>query len=198
MLEKCTFLLTEKLNSQMHFTAEEKEVYVYGFELLLSNLITMAIICIISVILGNIFYAISFFLFFFLLRLFSGGLHASSHFKCISLTISTFIFTVIASKLFEYGKYEHFIVLMSLISFFIISLLSPIVNLNHPISRESYSKNKKISVFLSTVYLIVICFMIFKTPHVNIGIHSALSFISVSIFLIIEIIKERRNKNEKN
>ena len=65
MFAKYASLLTEKLNKQMNFSDEEKEIYEYGFELLLSIVVTMAIVISISLIAGNVFYSISFFLFFF-------------------------------------------------------------------------------------------------------------------------------------
>ena len=52
MFAKYASLLTEKLNKQMNFSDEEKEIYEYGFELLLSIVVTMAIVVSISLMLN--------------------------------------------------------------------------------------------------------------------------------------------------
>ena len=54
MLTKCATFLTNKLNNNINFSDEEKDICIYGFELLLSNLSTMFIMLIISIIFGNI------------------------------------------------------------------------------------------------------------------------------------------------
>ena len=53
MLTKCATFLTNKLNNNINFSDEEKDICIYGFELLLSNLSTMFIMLIISIIFGN-------------------------------------------------------------------------------------------------------------------------------------------------
>lgn len=195
MFAKYASLLTEKLNKQMNFSDEEKEIYEYGFELLLSIVVTMAIVISISLIAGSAFYSISFFLFFFVPRLFIGGLHASSHLKCTIMTVATFIFTIIASGLLFCNRLKLITVLLSAASLFIICLFSPVINPNHPISENCYKKNRKISIILSFLCLFTVCYLIFKTQYIEIGIHSGVSFIAVSVLLIIE--KFRKGESQQ-
>ena len=192
MLTKCATFLTNKLNNNINFSDEEKDICIYGFELLLSNLSTMFIMLIISIIFGNILYVLSFICVFFVPRLFCGGLHANSHLKCSIMTNTIFISTIILSKLFVYMNLESAIVILSTLSLIPIIALCPVVNANHPISKKTYKKNKKISIAIS----IIISFSV--ANFTEIVIFSGVSFIWVSILILIESLKQRRENNGNN
>ena len=60
---------------------EERAIYVYGFELLISIITSMISIISVSMLINKPIYSLFFFLFFFILRLFCGGYHASTYLK---------------------------------------------------------------------------------------------------------------------
>ena len=197
MLTKCATFLTNKLNNNINFSDEEKDICIYGFELLLSNLSTMFIMLIISIIFGNILYVLSFICVFFVPRLFCGGLHANSHLKCSIMTNTIFI-SIILSKLFVYMNLESAIVILSTLSLIPIIALCPVVNVNHPISKKTYKKNKKISIAISIINISVIIISFSVANFTEIVIFSGVSFIWVSILILIESLKQRRENNGNN
>ena len=156
MFAKYASLLTEKLNKQMNFSDEEKEIYEYGFELLLSIVVTMAIVISISLIAGNVFYSISFFLFFFVPRLFIGGLHASSHLKCTIMTVATFIFTIISSGLLFCNRLKLITVLLSAASLFIICSSEMFCGIEKIVKTVTKRTGKFQSFCLSFAYLLFV------------------------------------------
>lgn len=198
MLTKYAAYLTNRLNNHINISDNEKEIYIYGFELLLSNSFTMLIILVISILFGNIFYILSFVWFFFIPRLFCGGLHANSHLKCSIMTNTIFISTIILSKLFVYMNLESAIVILSTLSLIPIIALCPVVNANHPISKKTYKKNKKISIAISIINISVIIISFSVANFTEIVIFSGVSFIWVSILILIESLKQRRENNGNN
>lgn len=197
MLTKCATFLTNKLNNNINFSDEEKDICIYGFELLLSNLSTMFIMLIISIIFGNILYVLSFICVFFVPRLFCGGLHANTHLKCTLMSNAIFISVVIISKFLIYFNLEVFIVLLLVPSMIVTSVFSPVINKNHPISDKTYKRNRVISLSLSLINFAIIIFALYITNN-EIVICSALSFIWVTILIFIEKLKQRRTQNGIN
>jgi accessory gene regulator B len=198
MLTKCATFLTNKLNSNLNFSDDEKDIYIYGFELLLSNLLTMFIMLIISILFGNIFYILSFICIFFVPRLFCGGLHANSHLKCTLMTNAIFISTIILSKLFVYMNLEFAIIILSALSLIVIVTLCPIVNTNHPVSEKRYKKNKRFSIVISIINILAIVVLFCSTNCAEITTFSGVLFIWVSILVLIESLKQRRENNGNN
>ena len=107
MLNKSANCLVGLLEKFYDLSEEERPVYVYGFELLLSTLSSMITICSVSIIIGKPGYAIFFMLFFFSLRLFTGGYHAKTYLICFITTNSLFIITILWYKTIRMHLYYN-------------------------------------------------------------------------------------------
>lgn len=196
MLNKSANHLVSLLEKYYAFTEEERPVYIYGFELLLSTLSSMITIISISIIIGKPSYAMFFLLFFFSLRLFTGGYHAKTYLKCFITTNIIFIFTIFLTELVLFIEIKWIFSILVIISTAVVWIFSPIKNNNHLCSDESYTKNKKRARFLSSLYsLIFICIYSF-TSFEDIAINSAWHLIMVSVMIVIE--KIRIYKEVKN
>ena len=66
---------------------DDKELYTYGFFILLSHLFYLAIAILLGVLLGILTENLLFYIFFMLLRNYAGGFHAKSERVCTLLTI---------------------------------------------------------------------------------------------------------------
>ena len=189
MLNKIANHLVNLLEKYYTLAEEERPVYIYGFELLLSTLSSMITIIFISIIICKPSYAIFFLLFFFSLRLFTGGYHANTYLKCFITTNIIFISTIFLTELVLFLEIEWIFSIFVIISTALVWIFSPIKNDNHPCSEKTYKKNKKISRFLSTLYsLIFICIYSF-TNFEDVAINSAWHLIMVSVMIVIEKIK---------
>ena len=69
---------------------DEKEIYQYGFELILNDVITFGLILLLSVLFWNVRYAIEFLAVFCLTRIYCGGYHASKSYICRITMITIF------------------------------------------------------------------------------------------------------------
>lgn len=74
--------LTALLIKEQIITRTEKEIYEYGFEITIANLINGLIILCVGSGLHLFIEAILFYLVFVSLRFFSGGYHANSYIRC--------------------------------------------------------------------------------------------------------------------
>lgn len=76
--------------------AEDREIYIYSFELLLSAVINLAVVVLLICLTGQVWGGVGFVLSFIILRQSAGGYHASSHFFCIlSFTVIFSVFLAV-------------------------------------------------------------------------------------------------------
>ena len=80
--------------------AEDREIYIYSFELLLSAVINLAVVVLLICLTGQVWGGVGFVLSFIILRQSAGGYHASSHFFCIlSFTVIFAVFVTVMTFL---------------------------------------------------------------------------------------------------
>ena len=58
------------------------DAYVYGYELLISSVVSVLLVVLIAVVCGDVRYALSFLIGFIPERIYIGGYHATSHTRC--------------------------------------------------------------------------------------------------------------------
>ena len=81
------------------------EIYVYGFELIISSIIETGALLLVGFLIGKFVETILFLVSFSSIRFFSGGYHANSYFKCFAVTLVSFITLQQFKKLFS--KYDY-------------------------------------------------------------------------------------------
>lgn len=173
------------------FNEKDKELYEYGFEIVLSTLFSLLSILCISMCIRHIELFFSFLFFFFIPRLFIGGYHAKTYFKCFIVTNSLFVVNVKLTSLIEKHSQEARILLLIFLSCVIIYIFAPVTNLNHPMTKVTYTKNKTISKVLSCFSLLVLISLYFLPVQKDIFIISSLFYISIAVMIIIEKIKRK-------
>ena len=198
MLNRCACYCVKKLEKYYPIASDDRDVYIYGFEILFSTLFSLSSVTILSLLLGHIGYALFFLLFFFSLRLFCGGYHASTYAKCFIITNLTFLSTVAYTCLIMLAKLSFIMPVLFLVSAVIIWIFAPVQNENHPCSEKTLRKNKIISRSLVCLYSLVYILIFVLASDKQIAVNAAWSFISVSIMIIIEKIKQKGVKNNES
>lgn len=196
MLNKNANRLVNLLEKYYLLPDGERPIYVYGFELLISTLSSMLSIIGISLIINKPIYALFFFLFFFTLRLFCGGYHASTYLKCFITTNAVFISIVILTRLILLLQVQRIIPVAVIFSTASVWIFSPVKNIHHPCSEKTYEKNKNISRILSSLYLALFIYLCFFTNQYDVIVQSGLSFTMVSVMIIIEKIRLFKEVND--
>ena len=159
-----------------NITEESKEeIYAYGMELLISDVLNTLIVLLISLISHTLPAAAIFIAVFMGLRQFVGGFHANSHLSCM--------FTLVVVMLvFSYGicNVSEQIAQIFSIGFIIISLpiifcIAPVPHPNKPMSEEKGIRLRKQSIILAAALsTTVIALLLFQYHELSLYVSSGI------------------------
>lgn len=176
----------------------KKEIYYYGFELLLSSTIYFLIFLGIAFFTKSVFASFFFWLGLFIVRKVAGGHHAGSYRKCHLLFAANHIAFVILLKLFPISLYYISIIVILLFSLLSILLFAPVDHKNKPFIKTEYKRFKRFSriyCLILAIIIVVFSLKIFKANSLVFGF--AIGTLSATISLLCAKIiraKERKQK----
>ena len=187
MLATIAARLTDQLYSHSPLDPSKKAIYEYGIQLSLSTLASMCSIVLLGILLKNPASAFIFLGVFFFLRLFSGGYHAPTYARCFLLTNSVYLAVVGTSYWIVHFQLYHLLPVVVVASCVVVIALSPVRNKHHPLSENTYRKNRKIAVVLAAVesflFLFLVIWQIFR-PYVAI---STMSLAAVAVMMLFTL-----------
>lgn len=145
MLRNISSRLADKLLAQKKFCHYDREVYIYGIELIISTLAGLISIIGISKLYSDTILGVVFIIFFVPLRLFTGGYHAKTYGKCYF--VSMFSFGILLSiQHFLWNKISSvFWIFLLLAADFYITQNVPMINRNQEISPRKRQMSKIIA-----------------------------------------------------
>ena len=160
-------------------TEEDADIYTYAIEAVLAVLFNLALCLIISFLFGRILEGLLFISAFALLRRFTGGYHADTHYKCI-LTFSILLTCAMLITYFLSGVYaSSFIALIiATMAWLGIFALAPIDDKNRHYKGEMQMKLKKKSIAVSTC-LFAFCAIAGFALNTDVALMLSLSMFSV-------------------
>jgi len=183
MLNKVSTILSEEISLRLNSSDNEKEVYAYSIEVLLSLLINLVILFITSYVLNKVLHLFVFIVFFSGLRAFAGGYHAKTHFECISISFLIFIISIMCSMyLKQFG--EIILVFGVFFSLLMVFYLAPVENENKPLNeneRKKFELYSRITVVFLSLIVIALYFMKIQTDYVYITAAISMFIESVSM-----------------
>lgn len=153
MLNKLSAKLAMRLVKNKIISKKVFDVYVYGFELLLSFMSSTLIILSIGAFFSYIIETIVFLIIFILLRSFSGGYHALTYSFCTFVTLVVYGISMLLSRYFFVNHIAFFIVLPVGIS--ILLIVAPMKNPNKEISINKSIQHKITSILLFVVFCMI-------------------------------------------
>lgn len=196
MEEKLSRIISEYLISQGIGKPELFKVYMYGFELIISFLLSLFFIIFIGILLRKTIVTLVFLIVFILLRRFTGGYHAPSFVLCQITTAFTYLAVIKASISFRINPITY--LLLYIFGSIIILKYAPIINKNKPLSSIKRKKNRLHSFWSFSI----LCFTgyVLSTQINDSTIPNAIFFstCSVIILMIISIMKGEIRNAEKN
>lgn len=163
---------------------DEKDIYVYGNELLISSFVGIFLICVAGVILGEFLNTLAFLLVFIINRQFSGGYHANTFFKCSMVFMLVYLVVLFISKMLlsSYSLFVWLIIAFAHLS--IIIDLAPMSNKYKPISDSQRREAKKKIIIISIVFELVAAFVFFFDMQLSLVI--TLTLLSISMLMILQ------------
>ena len=187
--DKSAKILLKNINNPNY----EKEVYVYGIEIIASTLMNLLSIILLSLIVGDVKAGVIFLLFFIPLRLFAGGYHADTYGKCFVIGNVSYVIVHVLYKLsYRYLHIEWFLLLGAMCMYYIF-LHAPVVNENQPISVEKQKLNRRmVRIFLIMDILVSVCMWL---NNQNLLYMVVLSVCLMTVFMIITKIEKGGEEN---
>lgn len=137
------FLIAQKI---VH--VEDREIYEYGFELLLADLFNLCTILLIGKMLGQLWSTILYLLIFIALRSVCGGYHAKTHLHCHIGTIGVYLFFLFLLNIQALTDRGGLLIGGDFIATITVVLFAPIQHQNKPLSEITRKRNRLIAIIL--------------------------------------------------
>ncbi len=169
--------ISQILISEGRIPEEEKELYQYGFFLLLSKITFGILTVIIGMIVGVLWEGILFFILFTILREYAGGIHAPTEMICNVMSAVAILGALLTIRILETWGCLQVVVVLLLFCGALIGVLSPLDSEAKPLDKEEKRHYKKISC------TIVLLYQFLGIVFMRIGIYDVVYVISVCIML---------------
>lgn len=197
MISKLSTRLTEKLLSNGTISDEDKELYIYGLFMLLSQLMFFIIACIFGSVLNCMIESIIFYIVFQFIRKYAGGYHASTETRCEILSTLSILACIVVIRLSKTYDIQTVLLLITTLSAVCIFVFCPLDTPEKPLSDKEFKYFRKVSwIILFVIVVAIAVSYVFKFQMVTVP--CCLSLILESILLAAGKIKRvSQKKNVK-
>lgn len=135
---------------------DEKEVVIYGLEIMVSTIVNLLVLLFIGLISNNLLETIIFIGCFCMIRGQAGGYHANSYISCLLCSIFTYGVIILINPYIT-QEYNTILIIIAVISYAVILGLAPILNGKRTFSIKEIEKIKiKVKVILIVEAIITI------------------------------------------
>lgn len=163
MINNLSALLTDKLLAKGSITEDERELYIYGFFMLLSYIMYFVLACIFGILFKCFIESIIFYIAFQFIRRYAGGYHAATETRCEILSTLTIIASIGIIKLSKIYDFKTTLLIITLISVVIIFILCPLDTPEKPLTEKEFKYFRKISwIILLVISIAIIVSYFFK------------------------------------
>lgn len=163
MITKISSKIVEALIKHSLVENEDKELYSYGFFILLSQILYFIIITTIGVLLNIILESIIFYIAFQFIRRYAGGYHAKTETRCEILSTLSILCCIVLIKLSKIYDIRIALLSISLVFAVLIFIFCPLDTPEKPLNDKEYKYFRKISwIILSLIIVAIIVSFIFK------------------------------------
>lgn len=161
---------------------EQRDIYIYGLEVILLNGGLVLMFLTISLLFGVMINFWAYLIFFLPIRIFSGGYHAKTSERCFVLSTVMYGLSIALIKFIPllYTLWEWRIA--GIVSLFVILVMAPLINENNPLSKTQRKRNRIIVYILLVLDL---AFFILSCNYAWIIAANELVFIIFEAFLLL-------------
>jgi len=171
---------------------EDREIYIYGLELILNSLVAIGTIVILGFLLNKVLITAVFLIVFCSIRSYSGGYHANQYWKCYCIGCLTYLSVVMLAENISIHSSGLYSLSMLIISYIGIFLMAPQNSDKNPKTRDEIRKNNITTKALTSLYTLIATIGIFAYPNANkLWFTIACTQLVVTIFLMITILQRR-------
>lgn len=194
MINKLSEYFTKKLLINGAISKEEQELYIYGFFMLLSQLLYLIFAFVFGVIFDCIIESIIFYITFQFIRRYAGGYHASTEVRCEIFSTLSILACIVVIKLSKTYDFHTALLIISSASAVCIFSLCPLDTPEKPLTDKEFKYFRKVSwLILLVIVAAIVLSYVFKFQIVTVP--CCLSLILESILLVAGKIKRVSQKN---
>lgn len=156
MINNLAERLAKKLLSNGTIDEEDKELYVYGLFILLSQLMFFIITAVFGLILGCIIESAVFYIAFQFIRKYAGGYHASSETRCEIMSTLSILACIVVIRFEKHFDFQTVLLIAAAVSSVCIFCFCPLDTPEKPLSEKEFKYFRKISRIILSVIISVI------------------------------------------
>lgn len=163
MINKISSKVVEILIKHSLVENEDKELYLYGFFILLSQILYFIIVITIGVLFNVIFESVIFYITFQFIRRYAGGYHAKTETRCKIFSTLSILACIVAIKLSKTYDFQTVLLLITILSAVCIFIFCPLDTPEKPLSEKEFKYFRKISwIVLLVISIAIIVSYFFK------------------------------------
>lgn len=195
MIKRLADILTKFICSHINAPPEMADVYRYGFEITISSILNIILVLCCGIIMDDVLASVVYLFVFILIRIFTGGYHATSYLRCNIVMVVSFLLT--------YALYRVLIGLNTDIRILEAILLAnglPIIifaPVKNPHKELTPKKAKKFRVISIVIYIclsaLALAAILFEIQY---GTLIIVTITTVSVMILVEIFMQRRGYHE--
>jgi len=169
--------------------AEDKEVYEYSFEVLLSMLVSFVVLFSIAILTGTVTNTMVYLTGFIPLRLVAGGYHAKTHFRCLVILMCAYATFLLLQHMLLAEFLIYGIVLSTIVSVILVFFFAPADDSNKPMTEAEKIFSKKKSRILIVCCAVAVFLLITFIVDLRVAFSFALGNLTVAISLPANMVK---------
>lgn len=191
MIEKIAINITNFICNTLDVDNDMRDIYQYGVEITISSFFNIFFVMLCAVVIADPYAGVMYLLVFIFLRLFCGGYHSTTYFRCNLTMIVTFLITYSIYWAFCYWKVSiNTFEALSLINFIPIIAYAPVSNIHKPLAENDRKRCRIISIVLASFFTFGAFVLV--SMNVRYGLLIIVTLSAVSVMIIIEIFMQRR------
>ena len=189
MINKISEYFTKKLLVNGAISKEEQELYIYGFFMLLSQLMYLILALIFGLIFNCTLESIIFYIGFQFIRRYAGGYHAATETRCEILSTLSILACIVVIRLSKTYDFQTVLLIISAISAVCIFAFCPLDTPEKPLTENEFKYFRKLPwLILFAIVVAIIVSYVFKLEIITMP--CCLSLILESILISAGKIKK--------
>lgn len=189
MINNISSRLTDRLIAKGNITEEDRELYIYGLFMLLSQIMYFFL----SVVFGLLFQcfieSVIFYIAFQFIRRYAGGYHAKTETRCEILSTLSILVSIVVVRATKIYDIKTVLIFLTIISVVCIFLFCPLDTPEKPLTEKEFKYFRKISLIILLVITVAIVISYFSKIN-TIFAPCCMSLILESLLLIAGKLKK--------
>lgn len=195
MIKRLANTLTKFICSHINAPPEMADVYRYGFEITISSILNIILVLCCGIIMGDMLASVVYLFVFILIRIFTGGYHATSYLRCNIVMVVSFLLTYTLYRILIGINIDIRILEAILLANGLpIIIFAPVKN---PHKELTPNKAKKFRVISIVIYIclsaLALAAILFEIQY---GTLIIVTLTTVSVMILVEIFMQRRGYHE--